>query len=138
MIRSAHEASPFCIVLLDIDHHKQVVDALGIEKGNLALQLMCDALKGSTRHTDFVCRLDGDQFALVLPGSVAKDATKLAERAITEFSGHVRNNIGLSLTATAVVAEHPNDGINPESLMTKTAMALQKAKSNTRGTIWRV
>lgn len=138
VVRSAHETTPFSIVLLDIDFHKQVVNSLGIEKGNLALQLMCEALKGSTRHTDFVCRLDADQFALVLPGSSAKDATKLAERAITDFNAHVRNNIGLSLTATAVVAEHPNDGINPESLMTKTAMAMLKAKSNTRGSIYRV
>ncbi len=65
MDRSKRSGIPTSLVLLDIDHFKQVNDTHGHEIGNQALCHLAEILRSEVRTTDIVCRYGGEEFALV-------------------------------------------------------------------------
>lgn len=80
-VRSAHTQVPLAVVLVDIDHFKQVNDSCGHLAGDECLRLVAMALRQiAGRATDLVARYGGEEFALVLPGTDAAQAEDLAER----------------------------------------------------------
>ncbi|MDJ0776731.1 MAG: GGDEF domain-containing protein [Gammaproteobacteria bacterium] len=80
MDRSKRSGIPTSLVLLDIDHFKQVNDTHGHEIGNQALCHLAEILRGEVRTTDIVCRYGGEEFALVFPETHLNLAVKVADR----------------------------------------------------------
>ena len=80
MDRSKRSGIPTSLVLLDIDHFKQVNDTHGHEIGNQALCHLADILRSEVRTTDIVCRYGGEEFALVFPETHLNLAVKVADR----------------------------------------------------------
>lgn len=58
----------FSMILLDLDHFKQVNDVHGHGTGDRALKMLCRTMKGILRPTDHIGRLGGEEFAVLLPG----------------------------------------------------------------------
>jgi diguanylate cyclase (GGDEF)-like protein len=71
-------AQSYAIVMIDMDHFKQINDTLGHLEGDNALRDMAAIIKGCVRHTDFAARYGGDEF--VLAARAENDITKLMER----------------------------------------------------------
>src|SRR5205085_12043058 len=65
--RTRRYGRPFCLLMLDIDHFKQVNDTHGHEAGDEALRRLAIALQAGTRGIDTGARIGGEEFALVLP-----------------------------------------------------------------------
>lgn len=106
------------LVLLDVDHFKDVNDRWGHDAGDKALQYLCARLRLHLRAGDMIGRLGGEEFALLLRNTVRFDAAPLVERLRADlaanpllYRGHV-----IPLSATFGLAEWPVDGDDAEVL----------------------
>jgi diguanylate cyclase (GGDEF)-like protein len=79
--RSLRTGDDLALLIADLDGLKRINDVSGHVAGDLALRTLADALRATIRATDAACRLGGDEFGVILPGSSAEDAVKVAERA---------------------------------------------------------
>jgi diguanylate cyclase (GGDEF)-like protein len=81
MQRAAREGGDAALVVLDLDHFKDVNDAYGHPYGDRVLIEVAAALKATVRGLDTVARIGGEEFALLLPGADTARAWEVAERA---------------------------------------------------------
>ena len=81
--RAHRYASTFTLMMLDLDHFKQLNDQHGHDIGDQALIKFSDMLKDSTRQTDVLGRFGGEEFLILLPETQVKDAERLAKRILT-------------------------------------------------------
>jgi diguanylate cyclase (GGDEF)-like protein len=79
--RSLRNKEDLTLLVVDLDGLKRINDVSGHVAGDKALRTLSDALRATIRSTDVACRIGGDEFAVVLPGSTAEDAVGVAERA---------------------------------------------------------
>jgi diguanylate cyclase (GGDEF)-like protein/PAS domain S-box-containing protein len=125
------------LLLLDLDHFKQINDTLGHDVGDVLLKTFAKRLRSAVRSCDTVARLGGDEFAIVLPeieGSVCLEevAAAIFDRLRKPIlcGGTVldcRASIGASL--------YPNHGMSTEELLKHADIALYSAKAGRRGTL---
>jgi two-component system chemotaxis response regulator CheY len=78
--RATREGSPISLILLDIDHFKEVNDNYGHLIGDQALYLIAATIKHNKRPTDWFGRWGGEEFLLVLPNTSLDEARVVAER----------------------------------------------------------
>ncbi|MGB3388800.1 MAG: GGDEF domain-containing protein [Pseudaminobacter sp.] len=94
---------PVGLMILDLDHFKQVNDTHGHDIGDEVLRAVANCLKDMTRYHDVVARLGGEEFAVVAPNMDGDMLIKLAERirrgiaATTVLSGNIRLKITASV-----------------------------------------
>jgi diguanylate cyclase (GGDEF)-like protein len=94
---------PVGLMILDLDHFKQVNDTHGHDVGDEVLKAVAGCLKGMTRYHDVVARLGGEEFAVVTPNMDAELLSKFAERIrkaianMSVLSGNVRLKITTSV-----------------------------------------
>jgi diguanylate cyclase (GGDEF)-like protein len=119
-----------CVVVCDLDGFKQVNDHLGHLEGNRVLRLVADALRNQCRQYDYVARMGGDEFVLLLPG-VSGDSIR---QRIDEMG---RIAIGTSIPAHKVSmsigeARYPEDGSDAEELLAAADKRMYSAKQTKR------
>jgi two-component system cell cycle response regulator len=68
------------VLMMDVDHFKQVNDDYGHAAGDRALRAIADTLRASTRVFDSLARYGGEEFVVVMPGSNPDEAVAAAER----------------------------------------------------------
>jgi diguanylate cyclase (GGDEF)-like protein len=89
------------VMMLDIDHFKQINDLHGHANGDEALRLVAHCIRATLRAQDVAGRLGGDEFALVLPETGASDGFALAGRIVSMLAGrqdaHVHGRLSLSV-----------------------------------------
>jgi diguanylate cyclase (GGDEF)-like protein len=124
--------STCALVIIDLDHFKELNDTLGHGAGDLLLKRVGDRLSGALRGTaDLVARLGGDEFAIVLePGSTKESAMALTVRvrAAMEQSVEIRG-ISFHVEASAGVAVYPEHGEDGPTLMRRADVAMYSAKA---------
>ena len=96
------------LVIIDVDHFKRVNDDFGHQSGDQVLRALAQTLKRATREADFVARLGGEEFVLLIRCNDANEARQLAERAIGEVRVLKWREICAAdaITASAGVAMH--------------------------------
>jgi len=72
--------TPACMLMLDIDHFKQINDTYGHDVGDMVLRGLAHVIRGSIRATDCAGRFGGDEFIILLPDTRLEDALIMAER----------------------------------------------------------
>ncbi|MBB4312714.1 sensor domain-containing diguanylate cyclase [Roseospira marina] len=124
------------VLMVDIDHFKQINDSLGHAAGDEALRALARMLRAALRDTDLVARMGGEEFAILLAENVA-EAYDVAERIrqavastimrVTDLSGQPQD---LSLTVSlGLAAQHPTDGQETlDVLLSRADRALYSAK----------
>lgn len=78
--RARRHRRPLSLILVDLDHFKNVNDEHGHDYGNLVLKHFADILRNYCREIDIPCRYGGEEFALLLPDTDQQAAMKVAER----------------------------------------------------------
>jgi diguanylate cyclase (GGDEF)-like protein len=113
-VHAASESAqtPYAVLMVDVDHLRNVNDAFGHAAGDSVLNLVARSLQRSIRNTDFAARYAGDEFTVLLPGATREVADEVVAR--------VRNNVykttldlGSRMIRSTVaigVAIHPRDG----------------------------
>jgi diguanylate cyclase (GGDEF)-like protein len=128
----------FALLLIDLDHFKQVNDTLGHDAGDALLIETARRLRGIARKADVVARLGGDEFAILLADAAIPSAVDIAcGRIIDAFDDPVLHE-GQEMRASPSigVALFPNDGTTQDELYKSADLALYEAKRSGRHT-WR-
>jgi diguanylate cyclase (GGDEF)-like protein len=128
--RAERERSPLSLVLIDLDHFKQVNDIHGHQVGDLVLRETADRLREIVRSGEVVGRVGGEEFAWVLPRANAVEAHAAAERAREVISGTPFPQAG-RLTISCGVCDLAS-ATNPQALFRLADSALYSAKSGGR------
>jgi diguanylate cyclase (GGDEF)-like protein len=131
---SAHGAK-VGLLLLDLDHFKDVNDTLGHDAGDALLRSAAERLVQSFRATDTVARLGGDEFAVILPGL---HSAKSLERPVQILLERLRRPVDhggktFSVTASVGGAVFPTHDADSEQLVKNADIALYEAKAAGRG-----
>jgi diguanylate cyclase (GGDEF)-like protein/PAS domain S-box-containing protein len=129
------QQEPLTLMFLNLDRFKNVNDALGYQIGDALLISLARCLESMLRATDTVYRVDGDTFAIVLPGLDAADAAQVANR-VLEVTTHgvMVEQHNLVATLSIGIAIYPRDGETFEALSSGAENALHQAKQNGRNT----
>ena len=133
--RSMRYNSPLSVVLLDVDHFKDVNDSYGHQKGDEILVTFASVLKKFCRANDTAARYGGEEFLMILPQSNAQGAFKIAERVREEIMkmSFVGNDSKFSVTTSCGVAELNRDYMkSADQLISVADHAMYEAKNSGR------
>ena len=123
---------PLALVLFDLDRFKQINDTFGHGRGDDVLAAVGDIAASTVRGSDFVGRLGGEEFAVLLPGTGREGALRVAENLRQVISALDVSGIERDITASFGVAVLPEDAPEGQALLRIADRALYQAKANGR------
>lgn len=125
--RDGHKCA---LLVIDLDHFKNVNDSLGHSIGDNLLKESAGRLSGCIRGGDTLVRMGGDEFVVIMPKiESAREAQKVAEQIVQQFERPF-TIIGKQyrVTASIGIAIYPEDGKNPHLVLRNADLAMYKAK----------
>ena len=135
---AARKRQSLALVFLDLDHFKRFNDSFGHEAGDLVLQALGDRLRDFFRATDICCRYGGEEFAIILPESSAKDAGARADKLRSEVKGlriqYKKQTLG-QITISAGVAAFPEHASTSSDLLKIADQCLYESKASGRDAV---
>jgi diguanylate cyclase (GGDEF)-like protein len=114
--------------MLDIDDFKHVNDVHGHAVGDELLRFLAEALRATIRPEDVVCRLGGEEFAIVMFDCGGEDAVRVSERIQTRLAAVDFPGIG-RMTVSVGLALGPEHAMNPRELAACAEAAMMTAKA---------
>ncbi|MFA4964136.1 MAG: GGDEF domain-containing protein [Thermoleophilia bacterium] len=131
--RARRSGSRVSLVIADLDHFKRVNDEHGRLAGDDALARVACCLEGAVRTSDAACRIGGEEFAVILPGTGKAVAVAVAERVrLCVREGH---EAGVAITVSCGVATYPEDADCLRSLTSRADDAMYAAKAAGRDAV---
>ncbi|MEV8510354.1 GGDEF domain-containing protein [Actinoplanes sp. NPDC051475] len=134
--RAGRTGSPLSVVVIDLDHFKQINDTYGHQAGDAVLVEAASRIRGAIRATDVLARYGGEEFVVLLPGTGGPEAMEISERIRTVLAaGPIPLPRHDSITVTAslgAAVSHWGSGTGPGDaldLVAEADRALYKAKS---------
>ncbi len=117
-----------CLLMIDIDNFKHYNDSYGHQQGDELLRVFARRLKSSIRENDFVARLGGEEFAIIMPEAAYDKARRLAERFRRSITQYPLSNTNGKVTISIGIAGLPFDAQDVDGLIYKADRALYQAK----------
>jgi len=132
LLQSLQESSrthmPLAVLMLDIDDFKHVNDVHGHAVGDELLRFLAEALRAIVRPEDVICRLGGEEFAVVMESCGGTDAVSVAERVQRRLAAVDFPGIG-RMTVSVGLALGPEHAMNPRELAACAEAAMMTAKA---------
>ena len=118
------------LFFINLDHFKTINDSLGHFMGDEVLQTMAQRLKASMRPEDFVARLSGDEFVILLSSVQDENQVKaVAEKLLLTIAApHTLAGMPISLSPSIGISLYPNHGLRAEELLRHANQAMTAAK----------
>jgi two-component system cell cycle response regulator len=139
MERARRYGTPLALLMVDLDHFKDINDTHGHLVGDEALREVARVLHGAVRNVDIVARYGGEEFAIVLPETSNEGAVAFAERVRERVAEHVFANErlpSLRITVSVGVASVPSADIESvEDFFARSDEALYRAKAGGRNQV---
>ncbi|MBI5281013.1 MAG: diguanylate cyclase [Candidatus Solibacter usitatus] len=126
--RSKRSSEPLTLLVCDLDNFKQINDQYGHLEGNKVLKVVGKALRDNCREYDYVARMGGDEFVMVLPGLEGPAAEQRMEHLRRITLEEARLQTGLELSISIGAACYPVDGNDAEDLLSGADRLMYKAK----------
>jgi diguanylate cyclase (GGDEF)-like protein len=124
--------APMAVLLLDLDHFKQINDTYGHDRGDAVLAAVGEVLSSALRTSDFVGRNGGEEFVALLPDTGVEGAMEAAEKLRTAIGRLTLPGIDRPVTASVGAAVYPHTAADAESLLRLADRALYGAKASGR------
>jgi diguanylate cyclase (GGDEF)-like protein/PAS domain S-box-containing protein len=136
--RAQRTSEPVAIMIMDLNHFKEVNDTLGHHSGDVLLTEIAHRLRDALREADTVARLGGDEFAILM----ATDATRSGATAVAEKIGRVVDRpveidgVSIQVSASIGIAFYPEHATDADGLARRADVAMYVAKRSS--TTWAV
>jgi diguanylate cyclase (GGDEF)-like protein len=132
-----HSDSMVGILMVDVDHFKQINDKYGHKAGDLMLQKLGELMKNCVRAADIVCRYGGEEFVIVMPGVSEKTVGECAEEIRSRFEKLcvLYQNQDIHATISLGVAIYPLHGSTVDEVFVNADRAMYQAKQKGRNQI---
>lgn len=137
LARASRNKEPLALLLLDIDHFKTYNDCYGHQAGDLCLQQVAAAIRGTLkRPADFAARYGGEELAIILPQTGYDSALLMAQKLCDAVRGldikHRDAVTGCLTCSMGLAVTTPETGELPAALFARTDAALYRAKHGGR------
>lgn len=137
--RARRFSSQLSLLMVDVDHFKEINDAHGHLAGDEILRRLGNLLAGAVRTIDVVARYGGEEFVVILPETSTEGAVTFAERlrkSVADEEFPLANGQRFHLTCSIGVATFPSARVaSPEDLFARADEALYRAKSGGRNQV---
>ena len=138
MDQAARRGRSLSLMVLDIDHFKQVNDTHGHDSGDHILKTFSARIRNVLRASDLICRLGGEEFAVLMPDTCLDIAEKVAERVRAAIDSNLftlaPGRPPISVTVSIGLAERGAD-LDPDTLMRRADTALYRSKGEGRNRV---
>lgn len=138
LARAIRYENDLSILMLDIDHFKQINDTQGHKTGDLVLKELADACRMTLREVDVIGRLGGEEFAILLPETEKEEAIEVAERlreSIALVKIPLESGQPISFTVSIGISSLTSTDNNLDVLLNLADKGLYAAKSSGRNTV---
>ena len=136
--RSIRHKRPLCMIVLDVDHFKQINDARGHAAGDRVLQRLVTGAKNMLRQNDLIARTGGEEFSILLPDTTALECIVAAERlrqAIEQIEVLFHGD-PIRFTVSAGIAQLDASNGDWEAMMHRADTAMYVAKQHGRNAVF--
>ena len=110
--RYKRDRESFALILVDVDAFKKVNDSYGHLEGDRVLKRVADLLKNAFRSEDYVCRIGGDEFAVIM-NAMTEDKCQVIKRKIEAINSELKNltdeTLGVSISAGIAFYDQKSD-----------------------------
>jgi len=128
--RNNRNACPFSLIMLDIDHFKEVNDRFGHEAGDRVLKELTEMIRKRIRTSDLLARWGGEEFMILMVDTNLPPAATLAEDLLQQLLSRTFAGIGRVTASFGVAASRTGEGV--DELLTRVDNLLYQAKRGGR------
>ena len=127
------DGQPFSLIMIDLDHFKDLNDSHGHQAGDRCLGRVAQTIRANLRPLDQAARFGGEEFAVILPDTQTQEALAAAER-LRRAAANLARGDEPSVTISLGVAQI-GPGDDPESVIQAADQALYRAKQAGRNRV---
>jgi diguanylate cyclase (GGDEF)-like protein len=128
LTRASRGNAGVALVMMDIDDFKKVNDVFGHAVGDQVLTELAAELRGGVRSTDVVCRIGGEEFAVIVPAGAGTHAVALAQR-LADRLERAEFDVAGGIAVSIGVAHGPDHAANARELIACAEAAMMAAKA---------
>lgn len=131
---SGRKDAHFAVIVMDLNGFKEVNDTLGHQAGDVALQIIAPRLSNQLRASDTVCRMGGDEFAVILPQAGVEESVLVAKKILAAIAEPmVLENKKITLGISIGIALSPLHVCDGNTLLRYADIAMYHAKQQKTG-----
>jgi diguanylate cyclase (GGDEF)-like protein len=132
--RAQRHQLPLSLIMMDIDHYKEINDQHGHRVGDYVLTLISQIIRDAVRKVDIPCRYGGEEFVVLLPETGLAQACIVAERIRSALDGEnmLIESQTVKVTASLGVVDLPQEPCSIEHMLAKADDAMYQAKQKGR------